>query len=91
MTEEYLSILIFVHTKVLKVSSKYGRPNLDICPKFRSFYFWDPLLSEYQEVIALSSTKYEEKNRVQCMIVEEKFSEIQAKNFLMIKCIMLNG
>ena len=47
-------------------------------------------ISEYQEVIDLSSTKYEEKNRVQCMIVEEKFSEIQVKNFLMIKYIMLN-
>ena len=25
------------------------------------------------------------------MIVEEKLSEIQAKNFLMIKCMMLNS
>ena len=28
-------------------------------------------ISEYQEVIDLSGTKYEEKSIVQCMIVEE--------------------
>ena len=39
---EYLSKLIFVHTKVL---GRQGRPSLDICPNFRSFILWDPSLS----------------------------------------------
>ena len=33
---EYLSKLIFVHTRVL---GRQGRPSLDICPNFRSFFF----------------------------------------------------
>ena len=41
-TRGYLSKLFFVHTRVL---GRQGRPILDICPKFRRFFFWDPLLS----------------------------------------------
>ena len=46
-------------------------------------------ISEDQEVINISKTKNGEKI-IECMIVMEKYSEIQEKNFLMIKWMMLN-